>query len=473
MTLAIALLSLAAVLAVGLGARRLGGRDEFFLAGRTIGPVLLLLTLFGTHMTSFALLGAAAESYRRGIGVFALMASSSALVVPLVFLFVGLPLWREAKAHGYLTPVGWLRTRFQSEAFGFALVAVFAALLVPYLLVGIIGAGVTLEQASGGRLTEAAGGFVVVAVVAAYVTSGGMRATAWVNALQTLFFSSLGALAVWIVLRDFGGPAAAMTRLVGERPDLAVRGSAMGPWEVATWAFVPLSAATFPHLAIHWMSARSAATFRLPVVVYPLLIAIVWFPSVVLGLLAALEIPGLEGRATNGVLVNLLANHAGDWLAGLLFAGVLAAVMSSLDSQSLALGALFTHDVVGRLGKAIDESRQVLYGRLGVVVTLLIAWSLSLLHPPGIFRLGAWAFAGFASLAPIVVGALHWPRTSRAGAWAALITGVAGWCWLFFGGHDAIGAARIQPAAVLVAATTVALVVGSILSPTKPAAANR
>lgn len=467
MTLAIALLSLAAVLTVGLAARRLGGREEFFLAARSIGPVLLLLTLFGTHMTSFALLGAAAESYRRGIGVFALMASSSALVVPLVFLVVGLPLWRVAKREGHVTPVGWLRTRFRSEWFGFSLVAVFTALLIPYLLVGVLGAGVTLEQASGGRLPEAAGGLLVVAVIAIYVTAGGLRSTVAANAFQTLFFTALGALAVVLVLRDFGGPVAAMQRLVAERPELAVRGAAMGPWEVATWAFIPLSAAAFPHLALHWMSARSARSFRLPVVAYPLLIALVWVPSVILGVLAALELPGLEGPATNGVLVNLLGLHAGEWLAGLLFAGVLAAVMSSLDSQALSLGALYTHDVIRRIGRGrdLDEARQVWLGRLGVVLVLLVTWLLSLLHPSGIFRLGAWAFAGFAALAPILVAGLHWPRASRVGAWMALLTTVVLWSVLFFGGHDSLGAARIQPAAVLVLASTAAVVVGSWLSP--------
>ena len=73
MTFGIILVYLAVVLAIGVLSRRFGesAGEEFFVASRTIGPFVLLMTLFGTHMTSFALLGASAESYRVGIGVFA------------------------------------------------------------------------------------------------------------------------------------------------------------------------------------------------------------------------------------------------------------------------------------------------------------------------------------------------------------------------------------------------------------------
>ena len=79
MTLGIVLAYLLVVLIVGsLSHRLLNVTGEgFFVADRSIGPFVLLMTLFGTHMTSFALLGASAQSYRTGIGVFSLMASSS------------------------------------------------------------------------------------------------------------------------------------------------------------------------------------------------------------------------------------------------------------------------------------------------------------------------------------------------------------------------------------------------------------
>ena len=80
MTLVVILVYLTLVLLVGMLSHRLfrATGEDYFLATRTIGAFMLLMSLFGTHMTAFSLLGASGEGYRRGIGVFALMASSSA-----------------------------------------------------------------------------------------------------------------------------------------------------------------------------------------------------------------------------------------------------------------------------------------------------------------------------------------------------------------------------------------------------------
>ena len=116
LNLTIILVYLAAVILVGgLGHRLFRGTGEdYFLASRTIGPFILLMSLFGTHMTAFSLLGASGEAYHRGLGVFSLMASSSALVVPLVFYFVGRRLWALGKANGFVTQIEFFRERWQS-----------------------------------------------------------------------------------------------------------------------------------------------------------------------------------------------------------------------------------------------------------------------------------------------------------------------------------------------------------------------
>ncbi len=103
MTLTIIVIYLVLVLAIGILSHRLfrGTGEDYFVATRTIGPFILLMSLFGTHMTAFSLLGASAEAYQKGVGVFALMASSSALVVPAVFFFIGTRAWTIVKRFGY------------------------------------------------------------------------------------------------------------------------------------------------------------------------------------------------------------------------------------------------------------------------------------------------------------------------------------------------------------------------------------
>ena len=142
-----------------------GTGEDYFVASRTIGPFVLLMSLFGTNMTAFSILGASGEAYHRGIGVFALMASSTALVAPCVFFFVGTRLWAIGKRHGYFTQVQYFRERWNSEGLGLLLFIVIVALIVPYLLIGVMGGGITLHQITRGQIPQWLGGLLVCAVV--------------------------------------------------------------------------------------------------------------------------------------------------------------------------------------------------------------------------------------------------------------------------------------------------------------------
>ena len=227
--LAIICLYLALVLLVGFLGHRLfrGTGEDYFLASRTIGSFVLLMTLFGTNMTAFTMLGASGEAYRTGIDVFLLMGSSSALVIPFVFYFVGTRLWWLGKRHGFLTQAQFLRARYQWDAVGLAFFIVVVTLLLPYVLIGVKGGGDVLTALTGGPgegLPPWVGSVLMCAVIFSYVTYGGMRSTAWVNTLQTIVFMSVGALAFFVILGKYGGMGAAMVAVAGTNEELLVVG---------------------------------------------------------------------------------------------------------------------------------------------------------------------------------------------------------------------------------------------------------
>lgn len=470
MTEAVVAVYLALVLAVGFVARRrlAATGEDYFAASRTIGPVVLLATLFGTHMTAFSLLGASGEAYHRGIGVFSLMASSSAIVVPAVFYFVGPRAWAVCRRGGFLTQVEMVTARWGSPALAVALGVALVTLLLPYLVIGVMGGGITLAEITDGRVPEWAGSLAIVGVVIAYVGAGGVRGTSWVNTFQTVVFIVLGALTAGVVTAKVGGLGALASRV---DPALLVHGDRVPPLELATYLLIPLSVGAFPHIFTHWQSAKSPETFKLPIVAYPLCVAAVWLPSVLVGVLASADLPGLEGPAANSVLIRAIDLHAPGALAGLLAAGVFAAVMSSLDSQALALSSLVTRGLGRRAAPSPDAGRRQLHlGRLFVAAILALTFLLSLVVERSIFRLGVWSFTGFAALVPLIVGALYWRRATRAGAWASLITATALWLYYFLQppGYTLAGTG-IMPVAPIVLASTVALVVVSLLTPPPPA----
>src|SRR6187455_3523884 len=162
---------LALVLYIGVFRGRGGSAnaEDYFLAGRSLGPTVFLLSLFGTNMTAFSILGASGHAFANGIVTFGLMASSSALVIPVCLFFIGTRLWALGKRNGFMTPVQMFRDRWECRHIGTVIFVVQAALLVPYIIIAVKGGGATLEAVSGGAIPYEIGGAIVSAVVTAYV----------------------------------------------------------------------------------------------------------------------------------------------------------------------------------------------------------------------------------------------------------------------------------------------------------------
>lgn len=487
------------VLLLGLGqaASRMsrGTSRDYLLASHSIGPVLLLMSLFGTTMTAFALVGSTGKSYQLGIGVYGLMASSSGIVHSLCFFLIGVKLWKLGQKYGYTTQVEYFRDRLGSHAFGYLLFPVLVGLVIPYLLIGVLGAGAVINGVTLGTFEEAfatsghgvppwLGSLVICLVVLIYVFAGGMRGTAWANTFQTAVFMVLGVVAFVVIAREIGGGESFLESLQGatanvleSHPEKLV----MKPPKLFFFSFllIPLSAGMFPHLFQHWLTARSASAFKLPVIVHPLFILIVWLPCVMVGAWATSAV--VDGEQVfaeapanvNAVLPILVARVAGPVLSGLLSAGILAAVMSSLDSQFLCLGTMFTNDIVLAKRDVVsdsDDKRVIKFARLFIVAIVVVTYLLSLGKPAGIFDLGLWCFGGFSGLVPLVLAALYWKKLTVAGATASVVAMVATWLGLFFvdmGGYPPDPRYKFQgmlPVATIVGVSTVVLLVVSLLT---------
>ncbi len=447
---------LAIVIYIGVFAfRRAGGEhpaEDFFLAGRALGPLVFLLSLFGTNMTAFAILGSSGHAFSNGIVTYGLMASSSALIIPLGLYLFGTRVWSLGKRFGFITPVQMFRDRWECGHIGTVIFTVQAALLVPYIIIGVMGGGTALNAISGGVVPYWTGGALVALVVMTYVFFGGMRGTAWVNAFQTALFLLFGTIALVVIGRGMGG----FEQAIGEmRADASLSTlltrERISPLFFLSYTFIPLSSLTFPHIAIFWLTARRMAQFKKTIIFYPLCILAIWLPATFLGVVAnrASEVPAisakLEARRTlaeqsatlsperraalrsasagDDVLLRLLEAYAPIWLAGLLGAGIMAAVMAS-DSQILALSTMFSEDVFAFYeGKErFGETAQVITGRIFVIVLTVIAYIIALKFPQPIFDLAVqYAFSGYSALSPLLVAALFWKRSTKWGALASTI----------------------------------------------------
>ncbi|MEO0475726.1 MAG: sodium:solute symporter family protein [Planctomycetota bacterium] len=441
-----------------------GTSKDYFVASRSIGPFLLLMSVFGTTMTGFALVGSSAKSFQLGVGVYGLMASWSGLIHSAIFFVIGIKLWAIGKRYGYVTQVQFFRDRFESPALGWMLFPILVALVIPYLLVGIIAASKTMIPITAGMFPETfpilkpdgtptpisgslppwITALVVSVVVLCYVLFGGVRSAAWANTFQTIVFMIMGITAFILISKALGGPAAASQMVLEESPQNTDR-SLMGKTYFFSYFVIPLSVGMFPHLFQHWMTAKKAKTFRATVVLHPFFMMLVWVPCVIVGMWAAglyasgdLRLPMTAAGTPNanaalGAIVRTLVENP--LVTGLLTAGILAAIMSSLDSQFVCLGTMFTNDVVARVAgeKKFTDKQMIWLARGFVLVIVAVSYVLSLLLlDTNVFDLGVWCFTGFGCLFPLVFAALYWKRTTKAGAIACVIATVGTWSLFFW-----------------------------------------
>ncbi len=520
---------LAVVLYIGIFAFRRGKAtgEDFFMASRSIGSIVFFLSLFATNMTAVAILGSSGFAYKRGIGVFGLMASSSGFVIPITLFVIGTRLWALGKRFGHMTQVSYFRDRWECSAIGTVIFLMTAAMLLPYLIVSIVGGGTILEALTGGLVNYHVAGAIVAIVVMGNVFFGGMRGAVMVNVFQTILFLCFGTIAFIAIGKNmpghFGGTVETLLKTPGRAwplqrlptpGDPAMQKMMMGPMsylEFFSYCFIPLSSIMFPHMSIMCLTAKKVTAFKKTVVLYPICIMAIWLPSVYLGAIAngqprvnaaiASNAPDVEaflkyhggkdenGKPTAPILANLLKttdtpesralladvsskniepNEFGErlfgvvhplgeakspkyqplvaevgrlskqapgdsvllqmlrlfvpaWLGGLLAAGIISAVMGSDCHQILALSTMFTKDVFDFYGgrKRYGEKGTVFVGRLFIVVANSIAFAVAWFKP-NIFELAiSWAFSGFAALAPVMLAALFWKRSTK---WGALVS---------------------------------------------------
>ena len=496
---------MALLLILGVFASRMfrGTKKDYLLASHSIGPFLLLMSLFGTTMTAFAMVGSSGEAYKEGIGVYGMLASSSGIVHSLCFFVIGVKIWSLGRRYGYTTQIEYFRDRLDSDLVGLLLFPILVGLVIPYLLLGVMAGGGVFQSltagafpnveffivrkpgflvqtgnpATNGGVPPGVGSLVICLVVLTYVFFGGMRGTAWANAFQTCVFMVLGLITFWVIANQIGGQDSFIENLKVATDQVSykkVTRVEMSKSRFFSYLLIPLSVGMFPHLFQHWLTAKSAETFKIPVICHPLFIMIVWVPCVLIGIWATtLELP--PDIRPNAVLPFLVKTRTGDVLGGLLAAGILAAIMSSLDSQFLCLGTIFSNDIVGHYSERgrFSDRQMVWLARGFIVAIVILTYVLSLQGYRSVFAMGVWCFSGFAALFPIVFLALYWRGLTAAGACAGILATMASWAYLFresgFGADPKysihLADYKLMPVVAIFACSLVATLTVSLVTP--------
>lgn len=415
-----------AVLAVGALATRRSSQSarEYFLAGGSLGTVVLFMALFGTNTTPFVLIGIPGIAYHQGVGIFGVNAPIVALGIPLTFWAIGSPARRMGARLGAMTPAELFSRRFESRALGLILFAFFSLYTLPYMVTAVVGAAKTLEVVTEGAIPSIAGGVGVLLVALVYTSFGGMRATAWTNVLQGTLFLGFMVAVFFLVPRAMGGLEAASARVRETEPKLLELGSGgiFEPRAFASWGLaISLTVIAFPHMLVRLMAADSERSLKNICRGYPIALALLWVPAVMLGVWGAALVPGLVGKESDKIFAEVITQTMPPWLSAIGFLAVIAAVMSTLDAQILTLGSMVTRDVLKTAEG--NEKRDVAITRASGVVIALLVFAWWQLGGASIFDIAAIAFSGYVTLAPTLFFGVRWRRFTTAGAVSSILVG--------------------------------------------------
>ena len=410
-------------LLIGLRGYRLTKREveDYFLASRSMGTLVLLLTMFATLMSAFTFFGGPGRVYSTGMEWMLVMGIMDGFLVALLWYLIGARQWKLGQKHRYITVGEMLEHRFGSGTLRVLISVISLFWLFPYVMIQQMGAGYALEGLTRGAISYPVGAGIITVFMLIYVVLGGMRGVAWTDTFQGLFMLVCVWLALVVIGKSIGGPEMAASKILSEARRVFTLGKSWTPqmiWSAA--ASTALGVICFPQINQRFFVGKSEKVLQRAFIIWPLLCLLLFFPVFLIGAWGAGVVPGLSKPDT--VLSVMLDRYTPFWFASIVISGALAAMMSSSDSMLLSASSYLTHDIYKRvIDPRATTRKEDWVGRLVVAVFAILAYLASLASPGSLVGIGLVAFGGFAQLTPILLISLYWKRVTAAGIITALI----------------------------------------------------
>jgi len=394
-----------------VGGRKTDTPEGYFLANRSLKTLSLFFKILATNFSAFYFLGYAGEAYRIGYPYYTIMALGTSLAC-LSFFVIGSKVWKLGKENRYITPSELIYDRTKSRSLSVLYAIVMILFTFPYLALQIVGAGYIMESLTGGEIPYFIGAVILTIVTVIYVLLGGMHSVAKTDLKQGLIMVTLMVVAVIVISNNLGGLTEANLKAFEIQPELFDREGKGGFYSPQKWfsflVFWFFCIPMFPQIFMRFYIAKDLEHLKKSALLYALVPLFIGILPVIIGVLGHLTFPGLEGKEADQILPMMLIEHSSDWFAALVMTGALAAFMSTLDSQLLALSTMATRDF--NFASSRPEAslkRQVNIGRVWVFCFAIVGLSIAYQPFDTLFDMGKLAFAGLAVLFPATLAILR------------------------------------------------------------------
>ena len=481
-------LAIVAYLAVMLGigiwcAKKNNSVDDFYLGGRKLGPFVTAMSAEASDMSSWLLMGLPGVAYLSGLAEASWTAIGLAVGTYLNWLIVARRIRRYSHRLGAITVPQFFSKRWKDERNLLSAIAavVIIVFFIPYLASGFSACGKLFASLFGTNYLTAM--IISGAVIVIYTVTGGFLAASFTDLVQSIIMT----VALLIILIFATGQAGGMDAVISNAQSLTGYLSLSNIHDPATGGSSPYGLLTIfsllawglgyfgmPHILLRFMAIEDEKKLSLSRRVATTWVVISMGVAVFIGLVGnAMTANGtMEQLADSETIIVQISSLLSQYgipaalLAGVILAGILAATMSTADSQLLAASSSVSQNLFAEFfGVKFTAKQGMLVARGTMVVISLVAMFLARDPNSSVFRVVSFAWAGFgAAFGPVVLFALFWRRSNQWGALAGMLAGGAMvfiWKYLIAPMGGAWAIYELLPAFIV---ASIAIVVVSLLT---------
>ena len=426
------ILYLLMMLVIGIVAfKRTSNTADYYLGGRSLGKWVVSISAQASDMSGWLLMGLPGAAYLSGLEA-GWIGVGLAIGTYLNWKFVAKRLRNYTEVCGNsITIPGFLGNRYRDEQHIIRLVSALFILIffLVYTASGFVSGAKLFSTVFNLNYNVAL--LIAVLVVVSYTFAGGFFAVCWTDLVQGILMFMASVIVPVAAVESMGGLIATLSNINSVNPELlnaftSSDGSRVALISVVSSLAWGLGYFGQPHILVRFMGIKNADDIK-----HSRRIAMVWVifsltAAVLVGLLGRVYISeDLSATAGETVYIKMVLSIFPIVFAGLFLAAILAAIMSTADSQLLVTASAITEDFYKtKIRKNASEKEAMMVSRGTVIVVAIIAAIIATNPNNTVLDLVENAWAGFgATFGPIVLFSLFWKRTTKKGAIAGMITG--------------------------------------------------
>ncbi|TKX32895.1 sodium/proline symporter PutP [Campylobacter aviculae] len=401
--------------------------EDYFLGGRSMGPVISALSAGASDMSGWLLMGLPGALYVSGF-VDSYIAIGLTIGASFNWIFVAkrLRIYTSVIANSLTIP-DYFETRFDDDKH---ILRIVCATIILIFFTFYVSSGLV----SGAKLFESTFGIAYeyaltmgTIIIVAYTFLGGYKAVCWTDMIQGLLMIAALIIVPLVMLFHLGGFNEAMNIVKEIKPNALSMGEGVGVISIISALAWGLGYFGQPHILVRFMSIRSIKDIPMATFIGIVWMAICLLSACMIGILGIAYVYKFELSLQDPEKIFILMSQLlfNPWIAGILLSAILAAIMSTASSQLLVSSSTIAEDFYKKIFREDAPAHVVLnLGKIGVLLVSIIAFLISTDKNSSVLSIVSYAWAGFgASFGSVMLFSLFWGRMTRIGAILGMITG--------------------------------------------------